>query len=415
MYDHGAGPHIDGIAIHPYDWDSDPDHAIHWRGILDARATMVANGDGHKPLWINEWGWNGDHAVTATKVDQVLHELKKPGWHFLEMANYLVLNDGSGVEEYGLVDEDLHPRPGYYAFQGVSRTFPDVTYSTVLNPSFEEWGPIASWHVTVTPGRGPDLPQADNGSYGATTPYGNRYAGKITRWGRIGFNLGQIIEVTNYHRAATQIGFSVSGSVNMHSRTGERGYPSNVHQVWEMGWNSDGNAPDAIDSCDDYRAMVAIDGSYTGNDAAGFHAVSTSGSLPSLSPCPEYVVLRLRLYNDYGREWSYNNVDAISFSARALGGGFMRGDSNADGAMIDIGDAGYLLQYLFSSGTRPPCMDAADTNDDGAVDISDAIYVLLHLFADGPAMPDPHLACGIDPTEDAGGIDLGCESFEPCP
>ncbi len=91
MYDHGAGPWIDGISIHPYDWAG----TIHWRAVTDTRNVMVANGDAAKGIWITEYGWNsGDEQEKATKLTQVLTELKKPEYSYVVQANYRVLPVG---------------------------------------------------------------------------------------------------------------------------------------------------------------------------------------------------------------------------------------------------------------------------------------------------------------------------------
>ncbi len=94
------------------------------------------------------------------------------------------------------------------------------------------------------------------------------------------------------------------------------------------------------------------------------------------------------------------------------GGGtrFVRGDANADGK-TNIGDAVFVLGYLFARGAVPACLDSADGNDDGSVGIADAIRILGHLFAGTGPLPAPFDACG----EDATGTDpLGCASFAPC-
>lgn len=123
MYDEGAGPWIDGIAIHPYDWSG----GIHWQAITDTRNVMVANGDADKPIWLAEYGWNSmDYQWTANNLVAVLTELKKPEWSFVQMANYLVLNDGEGVENYGLMDANLNPRAGYFAFRDFDKTWPST-------------------------------------------------------------------------------------------------------------------------------------------------------------------------------------------------------------------------------------------------------------------------------------------------
>jgi len=63
---------------------------------------------------------------------------------------------------------------------------------------------------------------------------------------------------------------------------------------------------------------------------------------------------------------------------------FLRGDANNDG-VINLGDAIYILNYLFKSGPDPDPMEAGDANCDGKVDLGDAIYVLNYLFKGGPA------------------------------
>ncbi len=82
---------------------------------------------------------------------------------------------------------------------------------------------------------------------------------------------------------------------------------------------------------------------------------------------------------------------------------FRRGDSNCD-SNGDIGDAVYVLSYLFGAEPKPVihCFDAADINDDGSVDISDPIYLLQHLFVQGPEPPPPSFDTpGTDPTSDS--------------
>ncbi|MBU1632281.1 MAG: hypothetical protein KJ580_03665 [Nanoarchaeota archaeon] len=78
---------------------------------------------------------------------------------------------------------------------------------------------------------------------------------------------------------------------------------------------------------------------------------------------------------------------------------FVRGDPNGDG-MITIADPIFILKYMFASGEKPQCLDAADVNDDGIITIADGIYLLNLLFANGPSPPLPYPNPGIDPTLD---------------
>jgi hypothetical protein len=62
---------------------------------------------------------------------------------------------------------------------------------------------------------------------------------------------------------------------------------------------------------------------------------------------------------------------------------FIRGDANGDG-LINLGDAIYILNYLFKGGPAPDPLEAGNANCDGAVDLGDAIYILNYLFKGGP-------------------------------
>lgn len=79
---------------------------------------------------------------------------------------------------------------------------------------------------------------------------------------------------------------------------------------------------------------------------------------------------------------------------------FKRGDTNGDCA-IDLGDAVFLLNFLFVGGPALPCPDGGDADDNGRLDITDPVYSLNFQFLDGPLPPDPGPDTpGGDPTED---------------
>ncbi|MDE0961428.1 MAG: dockerin type I domain-containing protein, partial [Planctomycetota bacterium] len=72
---------------------------------------------------------------------------------------------------------------------------------------------------------------------------------------------------------------------------------------------------------------------------------------------------------------------------------FIRGDANGSGA-IDIADAIFLLDYLFSVATAPSPVESGDSNADGSIDISDAIYLLIYMFSAGDPPPAPYPDAG---------------------
>jgi hypothetical protein len=68
---------------------------------------------------------------------------------------------------------------------------------------------------------------------------------------------------------------------------------------------------------------------------------------------------------------------------------------------LNITDPIAVLEWLFLSGAKSACDDAADANDDGVVNVSDAVATLQHLFMGGAGLPDPTLRAGQDPTSDS--------------
>jgi hypothetical protein len=66
---------------------------------------------------------------------------------------------------------------------------------------------------------------------------------------------------------------------------------------------------------------------------------------------------------------------------------FLRGDANFDGG-VNIGDAVYLSNLVFSEGPQPRPYYAGDANSDDNVNVGDVVYLINHIFHDGPP-PEP--------------------------
>ncbi len=62
------------------------------------------------------------------------------------------------------------------------------------------------------------------------------------------------------------------------------------------------------------------------------------------------------------------------------------GDANGDGD-VNIGDAVFVISYVFSGGLPPASMWAADVNADGDVNVGDAVYLINFIFRGG-AVPN---------------------------
>ena len=87
---------------------------------------------------------------------------------------------------------------------------------------------------------------------------------------------------------------------------------------------------------------------------------------------------------------------AVVEHSRMTGGSALRDDQ-----MVNIADAIFLLEFLFTGGNGPVCPDAGDSNDDGLINIGDAINLLSFLFTGGSMIPYPYPGYGIDPTPDS--------------
>ena len=131
IYANGGGDHFDAVAIHPY-----APTGLNWQAITDTYNVLVNNGDGHKKLWINEYGWNtSDENFKAQQITNVLNTIKQPQYHMVFQLNHLIMTDLPQVpytnHDYGLANGDLKaftitPRASWYAFQAVDKTFPCV-------------------------------------------------------------------------------------------------------------------------------------------------------------------------------------------------------------------------------------------------------------------------------------------------
>jgi hypothetical protein len=60
------------------------------------------------------------------------------------------------------------------------------------------------------------------------------------------------------------------------------------------------------------------------------------------------------------------------------------GDADGGGT-INIGDAVYLIAYIFSHGPAPVPLSAGDSNCSGDINVADVVYLVDYIFSHGPA------------------------------
>jgi hypothetical protein len=94
-------------------------------------------------------------------------------------------------------------------------------------------------------------------------------------------------------------------------------------------------------------------------------------------------------------------VGEASNSAHRVRDGFMQafgagsgccltaGDANND-TKVNVGDAVFLINFVFKAGAAPPCKDQADANHDCKVNVGDAVFLINYVFKHGTA---PECGC----------------------
>jgi hypothetical protein len=60
------------------------------------------------------------------------------------------------------------------------------------------------------------------------------------------------------------------------------------------------------------------------------------------------------------------------------------GDANNDGA-TNVGDAVFVISYVFRGGAAPFCIAEGDANDDCAINIADAVFLARYTLSKGTA------------------------------
>ncbi|HJO06117.1 MAG TPA: cellulase family glycosylhydrolase [Chloroflexota bacterium] len=123
-----------GLGFPPED-APDPE-VLNFRRVELSRAIMVANGDGDKPIWFNEYGWNASppdfppHLLMWSRVDEDVQaewtvrgvEYARANWPWAGvfcvwffLRQYIDVDPDESEFYFRMVDPDFTPRPVYRA------------------------------------------------------------------------------------------------------------------------------------------------------------------------------------------------------------------------------------------------------------------------------------------------------------
>lgn len=175
MYQAGAADYFDILSANAFGFDlppEDPPSAdrLNFQRVALQAEIMARYGDGHKAVWINEYGWNASPATFAeeeliwkrvTEEQQAEYlvrgiELARQEWPWAGVFNIWFLRqvDNYSPDEsayyFRLVDVDFTPRRAYYAVKDAAAGL------RVAGPGhFEETNPAVegtqNWRVVIDP------------------------------------------------------------------------------------------------------------------------------------------------------------------------------------------------------------------------------------------------------------------------
>jgi hypothetical protein len=148
VYEAGGGGNFDGVGVHtdtacavvpPDTFYRDPNGAVarfSFLGFRSVHDVMTAHGDGAKPIWMTEFGWN----TYSGTCDTGMFAGKKPGgvtqstqaqyltqavhclslYPFVTSALWFTLKDDASPQLYGLLGNGLNPKPSHSAFMAAA-------------------------------------------------------------------------------------------------------------------------------------------------------------------------------------------------------------------------------------------------------------------------------------------------------
>ena len=137
MYEAGAAPAFDALAVHAYGLGFPPEadpaaDVINFRRAELLRAVMEAHGDGDKPVYVTEAGWN-DHPRWARAVRPAqrvaytvgAYEWARDHWPWCRCVAMWAFRFPAPLHNYqdyyAFVTADFRPRPVYEAVQEATR------------------------------------------------------------------------------------------------------------------------------------------------------------------------------------------------------------------------------------------------------------------------------------------------------
>ncbi len=228
----------------------------------------------------------------------------------------------------------------YWTEGGIPPFIPEC--SCVLTNGGFESGTFDSWEKSGVPAE-PEVYSEASGPCYVPSQEGTYYAGKFTESVSINAYVGRIIDVTEPGGGVLNVSAEAYYRIAGTDYIG--GYPhgDEVHQVWEIGYNSDGSDPTDMNDADTWVTVADLDGTLTqGSDPDEmcdeteqwvYHGpvikqIDLSGSLVTKA------IFRVHLFTTRTNEWNADLIDDVEVCFFGLGGPYVASTDPPKGSAV---------------------------------------------------------------------------------
>jgi hypothetical protein len=122
-----------------------------------------------------------------------------------------------------------------------------------------------------------------------------------------------------------------------------------------------------------YRLFWADNPEFTGADSSGVVA-DTTYTMPESLALGNVYSWKVQAYDLFGGVTPAQSVNSLTM--------WLFGDANSDGK-ITVGDAVFIISYIFRGGPAPTPLRVGDVNGDCKINSGDAVYIISYLFRSG--------------------------------
>lgn len=146
-----------------------------------------------------------------------------------------------------------------------------------------------------------------------------------------------------------------------------------------------------VDESDSLQHQPSMTQPRTGEQIK-WSVISNGGTINATSPNFKLSCTIGQIASDSGSSPNYKLFHGF-WQVFMTGGGNgccnLPGDANND-TQVNVGDAVYIINYVFKGGPPPICGDEGDANFDCSINVGDAVYLINYVFKSGPA---PECGC----------------------